>query len=284
MSKKLRFTSMNQEVLANINQILEIQFVQITAVADLNREIKKCELEISDIDKKLTDLEATSDEYIQLSAEKEGYQKQVQRAENRKEGISLYANPLLYGKRGKDGFEGLYQKVFKVAGDSFYGYYTDAIDRQSLNDTKHAMGFKSAMTSLIKETFGMSDSPDALIAKFCNWMTAVNVPLQATTGKKIVKGELIKAVAEKTYYRNLLMVMIDYMTKKGGLDIVVPTVSEYDYEVTYNDASRPVTFKMVLKSEDQKKVEAEAEAQAKAEKKAEAKKRREAKKAENKAA
>lgn len=251
----LRFNKMNETISNDINRILEIQFVQVMATSDINREIRKQGAKLTDCQKKLGELlndkPENDGDVLKVQAEITAINDRIHAEQVKKQAISSYANPVLFGtKSRKNKVYGLYDKVLKADGTSIYEYYVDAIDRKSINDTKTGKGFNTAMRTMVSENWGLNRAKKSLIDKFIKWVVTNSVYQTATSGNKIVKGELIKVVPEKSYNKTLLMVMVDYMNTVGGADIIVPDKEHYSYEVQYDENVRTCEVFKMVKVED----------------------------------
>lgn len=282
MAKKLRFTKMDSAIMVTINEILETRFVRVMACADIRKSISNLNNDIEIATRKLEELDEKSDSFKadseSFQAQIEGYKTEIKILENRRSGIMAYTNPILYGDN-KLGIEGGFNSVLKARGVDFYDYYVNALNSKSISDTQNSDGFATGMKTMVKDTFKL-EAPDTLLNKFCNWMIKTSLYYKGATGTQIVNGQLVTKVGRRAYYEVLFGNLIQYIDEKGGVEIIVPTKENYDYVVEYDEGCHPTTFKMVLKTEDQKQAEKEAAEQAKAEKKEQAKARRQAKKAE----
>jgi len=250
MAKKLRFVGMNTEIMATINRVLEVRFVRIEACADIRKSIAKLEVECEDIAKDITGKDSKDPEYIKGMEKIHGKEAEVRRLEERRKAIMKYSNEYLKDtKSGKTRIPGAYSRLLDVDGMGMYGYYQEAVDRESINDTKETIGYKTAVCRLM-DKWGLGDAPDTLKAKFANIVCLKSMGVQTASASKIVKGELLAYKSALKFQETLVDIMVDYMNRKGGVEVVVPNKADYGYKVVYGENQDKVTieaFEMVAK-------------------------------------
>lgn len=250
MAKKLRFAGMNQDVMGIINRVLEVRFVRIEACADIRKNLKKLEVEIEDLTKEITGLDQKDPKYIEGQEKIRAKMAEERKLEERRHAIMKYSNAYLKDrKEGKIKVPGAYSKILDIDGMGMYGYYQEAVDRESINDTKETIGYKTAVCRLM-DKWGLGEAPDTLKAKFANIVCLKSMGVQTASASKIVKGELLAYKSAVKFQETLVDIMVDYMNRKGGVEVVVPNKAEYDYKVTYGENQGKVTieaFEMVSK-------------------------------------
>lgn len=251
MAKKLRFTGMDVEIMETINRILEVRFVRIEACADIRRQLKKLEVEIEDLSKQAGELPETDEKGRGEIQEKitEKYSQTLILEERRKLIMKYSGSFLKDTKSGKVRVPGAYSKVLDLDGTSMYSYYVDAVDRESINDTKECIGYKTAVTELM-DKWGLGEAPKTLKAKFASIVCMKSLGVETASGAKIVKGELLKYKSASKYQETMVDIMVDYMNRKGGVDIIVPDKADYEYRVVYGESNGAITieeFGMVSK-------------------------------------
>lgn len=250
MAKKLRFTGMNNDIMTMINHVLEVRFVRIEACADIRKSLKKLEVEIEDLTKDITGLDPKDPKYIEGQTKIRAKMAEERKLEERRKAIMQYSNAYLKdAKSGKVRIPGAYSKLLDIDGIGMYGYYQEAVDRESINDTKGSIGYKTAVCQLM-DKWGLADAPDTLKAKFANIVCLKSMGVQTASASKIVKGELLAYKSALKFQETLVDIMVDYMNRKGGVEVVVPNKAEYDYKVAYGENQGKVTieaFEMVSK-------------------------------------
>lgn len=250
MAKKLRFTGMNIDIMTMINRVLEVRFVRIEACADIRKNLKKLEVEIEDLTKEITGLDQKDPKYIEGQEKIRVKMAEERKLEERRHAIMRYSNAYLKDrKEGETKVPGAYSKILDIDGMGMYGYYQEAVDRESINDTKEAIGYKTAVCQLM-DKWGLGDAPATLKAKFAYTVCLKSMGVQTASASKIVKGELLAYKSAVKFQETLVDIMVDYMNRKGGVEIVVPNKADYDYKVTYGENQGKVTietFEMVAK-------------------------------------
>lgn len=237
-SKRLRFSAMDKDTLATVNRILEVRFVKVEALADINKKLKSLDVKREDLVEAKNALEKGTEDRAKLEGEIAELDREVRILEMKKDSVSKYFRTYTKGTKSA---KGAYARIF---GDDVYQAYLDLQARESMADSKNHAGYISVIRDFLRDTWKI-DAPDKLYQKFVRTVCMFTAGNETASGAQIVKGNLLKGKSEGKYLENLLDNIVTYMNNRGGVSVDIPDKSRYDYLVEYDENLDIVEFKMV---------------------------------------
>ena len=227
MSKKIYFATVNKEVVANVNDILEVLFVHASVSSELSRELGKLRKEKKEVEEKIAAGTAKDGEKLAV-------EKKMNIATNKQKALVAWRKNTLYTHKvenSEEWVEGLYAKL---------GINQELLEVRDTCATANTWGkWNESIRTLLAEVFGLNFADDKLPAKFASYLEHL---VGATLGsnKDILKGKLLK---DDTRFNNFAELMArgmaTYMAKTCE-DIVLPTAEFYTASVKFDKDLRVV--------------------------------------------
>lgn len=227
MSKKIYFATVNKEVVATVNNVLEVCFVHASVSTELSKEKSALRKELAEVVEKIANGTAKDGEKLAV-------EKKINIVTNKQKALVAWRKNTLYthkAENSEEWVEGLYAKL---------GINQDLLEVRDTCATANTWGkWNDAIRKLLAEVFGLNFADDKLPAKFASYLEHL---VGATLGsnKDILKGKLLK---DDTRFNNFAELMArgmaTYMAKTCE-DIVLPTAEFYTASVKFDKDLRVV--------------------------------------------